>query len=138
MTNKQWLLEQMQNMSDEEFAKKIPIDFKDLGCWTLKCEHINCLNCRVNWLKSEHKEETKLSDAERVILENINKKYKWITRDKSGKIYVYGNKPFKRDNDFWDEQNDFLESLVVFSDLFQFIKWNDTEPYCIQDLLKGE
>ena len=137
MTNKQFLLEQMQNMSDEEFAKKIPIDFKDLGCWTLKCEHINCLNCRVNWLKSEHKEEPKLSDVERVILENLNADYEWIAKDKDGRIMIYTSKPTK-DDKRWMEWLTFGECrfFSIFPHLFQFVKWEDTEPYNIKELLK--
>ncbi|MBQ8298651.1 MAG: hypothetical protein IJX99_02095 [Clostridia bacterium] len=138
MTNRQWLMEQMQNMSDEELAKKIPIDFKDLGCWTLKCEHINCLNCRVNWLKSEHKEPIKLSDAERVILENVDKDYEWICRDKNGYLNVYIGKPTKNEKaQIWAWHTDY-RGIAAFPNLFQFIKWEDPEPYNIEELLKGK
>ncbi|MBQ8043091.1 MAG: hypothetical protein IJ272_02940 [Clostridia bacterium] len=137
MTNRQWLLEQMRNMSDEELAKKIPIEFKDLGCWTLKCEHINCLNCRVNWLKSEHKEPIKLSDAERIILENISEHYKYITRDANGNLFIYQVPPVKIDKRwFCNLTSVHISSFVMFNDLFQFIKWEDTQAYNIQELLE--
>ena len=136
MTNRQWLMEQMQNISDEELG-----DF--LGC--MKCEMClsgNSFNCDSNcgegighWLKLEHKEIPKLSDAERVILENVDKEFKWISRDKDGSLYVFKAKPYK-DYEIW--QGGGGEPYVFYNHLFQFITWNNSEPYNIEELLKGK
>lgn len=66
MTNRQWLLEKMQDMSDEELADFISngmdIDLA-IPC-NPHCDYsIECKDCEINWLKSEHKEIPKLSDA---------------------------------------------------------------------------
>lgn len=98
MTNRQWLMNEMQNMSDEEFVNKISIyDYvcaKQHICRDINCGSTKCVEKQINWLKSEHKEIPKISDAERVILENV-KGFKWICRDKSGYLYLYSAKPFK-------------------------------------------
>lgn len=82
----------------------------------------------------ERKEFPKLSDDERVILRNIDKEYKWIVRSLYGSIWVYRCKPDK-DEFGWNGRD--LERLP-FNHLFQFITWEDEEPYKIEDLLKGE
>ena len=139
MTNKQWLLEKMQNMSDEELGKIIRID--ELGvCKERSCGACTCYECRIDWLKSEHKEQIKLSDAERVILENLPKDYKWIARDDIQDIlWIFTEKPTKNHR-WWANESNFKigVSLSLFNHLFQFIKWEDTEPYNIEELLKGK
>lgn len=85
----------------------------------------------------ERKEKPKLTDDEKAILSNIDKCYKYIARDESNRLYIYKEKPYKNaihwsDNDIDD---DFLD-FYMFDNLFQFIKWEDDEPYSIEDLLK--
>lgn len=139
MTNREWLLNKMQNMSDEEFAEML----NDTSCI---CEMINkschecgkgdCVKGTINWLKSEHKEPITLSEAERIILENIDKDFKWIARDSDGELYIFNSKPTKTDWDWVTTKN--INKFICFNHLFQFITWNDSEPYNIEDLLKGE
>lgn len=135
MTNRQWLLEQMQNMSDEELSEIIKecilcelVDFKSY-CGNL------CTFDTLQWLKSEHKEPIKLSDAERVILENVPEEYEWIARDKNKRISIYLIKPAKGEF-VWG--GGCSQSFDVFTHLFQFIKWEDAQAYNIAELLKGE
>lgn len=144
MTNRECFLKEISNMSDEELAKSC---FNDKSiCEKIKqCPKDNgysttCYECVANWLKAEYKKEIKLTEAERAILESINKDYKWIARDKSGVLYVYENKPYKvMEYDNWDENdNGEIEKLGVFNHLFQFITWEDEEPYNIKELLKGD
>ena len=85
--------------------------------------------------------EKALSNAERIILENINKKYQWISRDKYGDLYAHEDKP-KKSRTVWDNEYFFWISedyckLSVFNRLFQFIQWTDNEPTIIADLLRG-
>ena len=79
----------------------------------------------------ERKEEPKLNEDEKAILRNVPKEYKWIARDKNGSIYLYINKPVKRFFGF----DDFGTIRLPFDHLFQFIKWEDKEPYSIEELL---
>lgn len=86
------------------------------------------------------KKKVKLTEEERIILKNVDKEYKYIVRDKSNDIYVFSHIPAKLE-DIWepisygDYYNNFSR-LTVFNHLFQFIKWEDEEPYLISDLLK--
>lgn len=80
----------------------------------------------------ERKEKPKLTEVERTILENLDREYEWIVRGMYGDIWVYKCKPDK-DEFGWNCRD--LEKLP-FRNLFQFIKWEDEEPYLIEDLLK--
>lgn len=86
----------------------------------------------------ERKEKPKLTDDEKAILRNINKKYRWIARDEDTMLFVFTEKPFKLDY-YWKCGNEDYECCIyLFDHLFQSIKWEDEEPYLIEDLLKGE
>ena len=82
----------------------------------------------------ERKEKPKLTDDEKAILRNIDKEYKWIARDRSSHLYIFINEPFKIEC-MWYAEGD-LTNLHIFKHLFQSIKWEDKEPYLIEDLLK--
>ena len=86
----------------------------------------------------ERKEKPKLTDDEKAILRNINENYVWIARDNDGMLFVFTVKPFKMDY-YWKCEYEVDECCVyLFDHLFQFIKWEDEEPYFIEDLLKGD
>lgn len=80
-----------------------------------------------------------LSEAERVILENVDNKYKWIARDDwDNQLFIYTAKPIKNEiKGNWGAEGDNAD-LELFNHLFQFITWQDDEPYNIEELLKGE
>ena len=82
----------------------------------------------------ERKETPKLTEDEKVILRNLPKEYKWIARDGNGCLYVYASKP-KKGITMWGSNG---LSMIPFDHLFQFIKWEDEEPYLIEELLKEE
>ena len=89
--------------------------------------------CKLVW---ERKPE--LSEVERVILENIDKKYKYIARDgyieeedMRGELGLFEYKP-KRKNDYWHGADC---ASFTFSNLFKMVKWEDEEPTLIADLL---
>lgn len=82
----------------------------------------------------ERKEKPKLTEVEKVILRNLPKKYKWIARDIDGCLYVYASKP-KKGITMWESDG---LPMIPFDHLFQFIQWEDEEPYLIEELLKGE
>ncbi len=96
MTNREWLMKKMQNMSDEELGRILDLsEYIREECEDCCNTDTTCDKCNACWLKAEHKENPKLNEAERVILENVPKEYKWIARDKSKRIFLYLEKPFK-------------------------------------------
>lgn len=84
----------------------------------------------------ERKENPKLTEDEKVILRNLPKKYKWITRDEDRTLSFHSVNPHKEVY-FWSslKANNVSD---LFPNLFKFIKWEDEEPYSIEELLKGE
>ena len=84
-------------------------------------------------------QKPKLTEDEKTILRNLPKKYKWIAREYDGELYVYENKPVKMRYE-WNRgvAGSSYNNLSLFQHLFQFIKWEDEEPYNIEELLKGE
>lgn len=81
-------------------------------------------------------EESMITSDEKIILRNIDSKFKYIARDKNGMLYLYELKPSKiLDGDYWDQVKD-VESFNQFSHLLQMVKWEDEEPWKIEDLLK--
>ena len=82
----------------------------------------------------ERKDEPKLTEDEKVILRNLSKEYKWIARDGFGFICIFENKPDKAIFGCFYS----AATILPFPKLFKFIKYEDEEPYSIEDLLKGE
>ena len=80
----------------------------------------------------ERKEKPKLTEDEKVILRNVPKHYKWIARDKNGCLCVYASKPEKGIT-MWEDSSGL--PMIPFVHLFQFIQWEDEEPYSIEELL---
>ena len=82
----------------------------------------------------ERKDEPKLTEDEKAILRNLPKEYKWIARDLSGMVYIFIERP-EKGQAIWYGCG---QPMIPFYHLFQFIKWEDDEPYSIEELLKGE
>lgn len=138
MTNREWMLKQMQSMSDEDVAEMIAGAVYICNDQRSKsvCEGRICDECTLDWLKGEHKEKIKLSEVERTLLsEAIDKNYAWIARDKNGNIYMYETKPCKDDGCSGWLDEDFTQESP-FGSLFAFLDWRDKEPYNIQELLE--
>lgn len=138
MTNREWLLKEMQNMSDEKLAEMIDKNW-DFYCTNTKECMVDCTKCKRWWLKQEYKGKIELSEAEGVILESIDKKYGWIARDEDDELSIYEEKPHKREYGGWDTESmsSECESLSAFNHLFQFVKWEDEEPYNIEELIES-
>lgn len=88
-----------------------------------------------DYLLNEYKEKIKLTKDEHIILKNIDKNYEWIARDLDNDLYLYPQKPEKKEN-YWRYSDDFI-CIKMFNNLFQFIKFEDEEPTNIQELLNN-
>ena len=80
------------------------------------------------------RKDPKITEDEKVILRNLPEKYKWIARDKNGLIFLYAKKPSKCEYSWGGCKY----MLLPLEHLFQFIQWEDNEPYSIKELLKEE
>ena len=91
-----------------------------------------------NVIKLPKKKE--FTEYELNILKNIDKKYKYIARDKKydndnievGRLFVFTGYPTKS-CDMWDVPYERDYSEIPFNDIFKSIQWEDDEPVCIDD-----
>ena len=79
------------------------------------------------------REEPTITEDEKAILRNLPGNYKWIARDENSTLCVYRDKPRKRTDTWMSELAYILFNL--FNHLFQMVKWEDDEPWLIEDLL---
>ena len=113
-----------------------------------KCVDLKCSEClfgeglcyfeRMKWLLSEHKEPIKVSKLEYDILKYLsdNTVHMYIVRDGNGNICLYDAEPKKSGNgDWWVGCG--VHGMVMFDKLFQFIKWEDSTPTLIKDVLEN-
>ena len=86
----------------------------------------------------ERRELPRLTSDEITILRNIDKKYKWIARDKFDKLCIYKDEPHKTSYGWRAHQPSTMEiwaSLKPFDHLFDEITYSDKKPININDLL---
>lgn len=115
----------------------------------VRCGNIACseclfvpLNCAKNtreWAESEYIEKPVISKMDRAFLEYFKGKYEYIARDKTGQLYVYGAKPVKHDSFWtrsWGKYFGFDNCCINID--FPMVKWEDSEPWLIEDLKKLE
>ena len=65
----------------------------------------------------------------------IDKKYKWIAKDKDGEVCIYINKPKKEDVS-WDNFSLYKPLDIIKDSLFDEILWEDDEPIYIDDYVE--
>lgn len=95
-----------------------------------------CTIRKVKWLLSEYKEPIKVSKFEYEVLKMLEKgDYKYIVRSPSNNLHVYASMPTVGYND-WVAKSGY-KSLSAFDDLFQFVKWADTDTMLIKDILEN-
>lgn len=124
-------LEEMQELKEDK--KEVCSDYKECS----ECKYYSLCNCDffdVDFSKEfvVSKPKPKLTEVEKIILKSLDKNLKWIARDKNGKLCLYETKPYKSAS-IWSLGITF--TFFMFNHLFEFIKWEDDEPYCIEKLL---
>ena len=90
-----------------------------------------------NIIKLPKKKE--FTDNELFILKNIDKKYKWIAKDKNGLICTFVSKPIKTEklwSDGWSNGESYASLEAIKNSLFTEIKWEDEEPVYIDDYVE--
>ena len=84
--------------------------------------------------------KSEISEVERVVLENVDKEYKYIARDKNGSLFLYSNEIFKFTDEWCFDGDKNIDgnhsNFGLFKHLFKMVKWEDDEPTLISDLLE--
>ena len=90
-----------------------------------------------NIIKLPKKKE--FTDNELCILRNIDKKYKWMAKDKDGLICTFVSKPIKTEklwSDGWSNGESYASLEAIKNSLFTEIKWEDEEPIYIDEYVE--
>lgn len=86
------------------------------------------------------REKRKISESDRRFLDHLPSKEAWMARDKNGHLYLFCKyKPRKKDFTYWSNAVGYcmwLNKLINID--FPMVKWEDTEPWSIEDLKKLE
>lgn len=102
--------------------------YKDV-CRGKACK--GCIKRFIEWSEQEALPDP--TGLEEEILKAIDPVFKFIARDKYGKMFVYRQKPRKMENTW--SSNSIYTSLPLPS-LFDWVRFEDAEPWCIDDLVK--
>lgn len=103
----------------------------DLDC--SECLRLSLLELLEEY-KEEYKEPIKLTKFEYEYLKVAKKEgFNFIARDNDGCVFLYRNRPWK-DELSWDYSGKFM---IVFEELFKFVKWADEEPCNIDEILSN-
>lgn len=142
MLNAERFKEEINKHNNEFGLADNIVDCGTLGCRNCRFSRLNnsdgviimCSTRKVKWLLSEYKEPIKLSRLEYEILKlAINKSCEYIARDRDGQLFVFMEKPHKGES-FW-KTDGYYYLLEMFSVLFQFVKWEDSTPTSIKEVL---
>ena len=118
------------------YNNKIQHFDETLNMWEYSTLTINAL-VTSEIIKLEKKK--KFTDNELYILKNIDKKYKWIAKDKSGLICTFVSKPIKKEtiwSDGWSNGESYASLEAIKNSLFTEIKWEDEEPVYIDEYVE--
>lgn len=111
----------------------------NISCFSCLFGDGSCISGRKEWLEQEYQEPITpitLTDDEKAILRNIDKKFRLIVRDKNGMLYLCSpSRDLIKRETFWESYG-FRFNFSCYEHLFKFIKWEDEEPYNIDELLK--
>lgn len=103
----------------------------DLDC--SECLRLSLLELLEEY-KEEYKEPIKLTQFEYEYLKFAKEnEYNFIARDNDGYVFLYRNRPWK-DELSWDYSGKFM---IVFEELFKFVKWADEESCNIDEILSN-
>lgn len=91
------------------------------------------------WAESEYIEKPVISKKDRAFLEYTRKKFKTIARDEDGAIYMFAGTAKKYELRGTFTYEGLSRNISDFFDIdFPMVKWEDDEPWLIEDLKKLE
>lgn len=78
-----------------------------------------------------------LTPNEAIILSFLPMKWKWITRDNDRRLCLWTKKPYKEEkrNHWMGTSGDVV--FFPYTNLFKMVKWGDSKPTNIDDLIRG-
>ena len=109
------------------------------ACLFLEME--DCDKARREWAESEYIEKPVIviSNRDRAFLDCLKDKWKYMARDDiSSAVYVFSEIPKKSKGGYLTYTGEVRRSSTDFNIDFPMVKWEDSEPWLIEDLKKLE
>lgn len=107
----------------------------DDTCYRIGIDCSECLRLSLLELLEEYKKPVKLSKFEYEYLKVAKKEgFNFIARDNDGCVCLYINIPTLKREFSWGYNGEFM---IVFEELFKFVKWEDEEPWEIDEILSN-
>ena len=115
-------------------------------CGSIECEkcifkvkeYEECSNKIKKWCESEYIERPTLTKNEKLYLDMIKPDYMYIARDRNKSLFIYSEMPYRNNCSIIWKVGSFNNLRQVPDSLkdinFDFIKWEDKEPWSIEDL----
>lgn len=110
------------------------------------CDKICCSDCKFNllkdcsenvkkWANAEYIENLKISKRDKEFLNYLKPGWEYMTRNQDGSLRVFSEKPNKH-GIVWDAEYVFGAYNLTFGTNveFQMVRWEDKEPWSIEDL----
>lgn len=98
----------------------------------------DCDEAARKWAESEYIEKPVIIKRDRESLDYINNNFVYIARDENGRLFVYSEKPIKKTR-YYDSIGGVIGSVgFVFDIKLPMVRWEDSEPWLIEDLKKLE
>lgn len=144
MTNREKFVKEILDIACKGLEFAVTKPSKITSCSQISCEKCifssknsekTCRTKRYEWSESEYVEKPVITSKEKKFLDLLLPNYKYIARDKNGFLLAYTEKPIKI-LETWGIANCVL--INMFDIKFDFIKREDEEPWCIEDLKKLE
>lgn len=125
----------------------------DLNGNLVSCGDIDCYECEFHenyydnddcyvsikkWCESDYVEKPKISESDKRFLDYLPDNYKWLIRNENGLLYAYNCKPQKDYVSMWFGEGAVLKISKQYKVTFPMVKWEDKEPWLIEDLKKLE
>ena len=106
-----------------------------VNCYRRDVNCSECLRLSLLELLEEYKEPIKLTRFEYEYLKVAKKEgFNFIARDNDGCVCLYINIPTLKGTSSWGYNGEFM---IVFEELFKFVKWEDEEAYSIDSILSN-
>lgn len=146
MTNFEHYKEQIKKISEKDFPiglmKGVPVPCTGIDCDECDFNGGKCGVKIINWLYEEHVEKPTITKTEKAFLE-VCKPECYIARDENCHLCIMTNKPNKSSSVWMYDKGchldfEYLLKMLAIDIPFSFIKWEDEEPWKVEDLLKLE
>lgn len=109
-----------------------------VNCYRIGIDCSECLRLSLLELLEEYKKPVKLSKFEYEYLKAAKENgYNFIARDINNRLYGFEKQPEKQPekrNSMWSSCGDYVG---MFKSTFSFVKWEDEEPYNIDEILSN-